>query len=247
LENIKSQFLNLKKLCFIFLLILTFHQNGNCQFQIGFKTGYNFFKYLSNWDKPGEYAHTGYFDEKHSFTFGIPIKYHIYKNSDIDFEVCYQSYSFDYKFEGSVSGSYSYMDYKYNLGYIFLHFSPTIVFGSTIKFSIKPGLQFGYLVYNSATGTSWGYNAGVKEQITLNNQPDQGLGNEVFGFQLGFGIVYPINNKFNLILENINSLHTGPNNKYLWGIDYGFFNASIETGILYKFNKVESHSKSKKK
>lgn len=225
-----------------------FHPSCICQFQIGIKGGYNYFQIIDNYkeDPYSKNSYTGSFDPGNSYLIGILFKDYRFKQPVMAYEITYGSYSFSTKQRQTGPGSELNIDLDYNINYLIISFSPQFVFGSNWKFYINPGVFYGRLINSSVIGTIHDYNWPTHIYDTLHGEEDGGFNNYIFGLKLGFGLEFPINKNFNFIIDNNYKIQTGTGSEK-WGTPPSIFNASLEIGISYNFDKFRFPFKSKKK
>jgi len=232
------------KRVFLTIILFAISSTSFCQFQLGIKTGYNWFKILQS----DNYYHPSSFSYDKS---SIPISVFVCQrnhlvNLSFELEFLNRSYSVSEYWGGLGSGGLDlYSIDSYSLNAII---EPQFTFGRKVKFFVFPGLSIGIPLFSTINGTVKKYGSPQPIKIdTLKGSAKNYIPKIEFCAIVGIGVDIPLNKNLMITIQNIFSISLIPTKSKWASQSYRFIQNKLEVGLLYQFGNKRKIEKSSQK
>jgi hypothetical protein len=224
---------DMKKTILIIIFVII-NVSSYCQFQLGIKTGYNWYKILQS---DNDYHPSSFNYDRNS----VPISIYFCQRNhlvNLSFELEYLNRSYSvYEYWGGL-GFGGNAQYEIKSYYLNALIEPQFTFGRKIKFLIFPGIYVGTPVYSTINGTLYEFSLEQYSRTTNLDGSAKGCIPIIdFGALFGVGIEFPIYKNFIITIQDIFSISIVPT-KSKWGDDtYRYMQNKGEVGLAYQFSK----------
>ncbi len=224
---------------FILAVLILLPQLAPAQFQSGLRVGYCFYRFTSPDD--GHYM-AEYTDYNNSFIVGLYGSIISSPHFSVGAELQYLHQAFAVSSYWGGLGGGSSANLSYDLGNLYIHLKPTIMFGNKVKFYFFPAFYFGTLLHSSLTGTIYKWSMGPgpppnERTDTISGSAKGYYPQAEFGISPGMGLEVKVGGPFSVIFETTCMLSLTPVGNGWGSSRVKKMNLNVEAGIAYTFGK----------